>query len=683
MQIRKGNLKLLLSLIWVCLLSVLLIWQLIKDQRQEKRLALHTARAFFQQVVTTRRWNASHGGVYVPITSTTQPNKYLPALNRDLTTTNGLRLTKINPAYMTRQLAELAKKNKDGIQFHITSLRPIRPGNRATAWEKKWLESFEKGVKEQGEFIKDGKIAWFRYMAPLITKTECLQCHAKQGYKVGDIRGGLSVSLPFPRRTHMGLFVGYGSAAAIGLLFIFFGVNLYERKRLLFDATFDNVIPTAITDKNHTILMANRSYLNTFGSLPENRKNVKCYEHRPGRSCHTEQCPLNRIMSGARKYVAESIKEKEGVSRHFIVTAKPLLDQRGKVLGIVESFQDITERKQAEKVLEDLNRRLEILSITDGLTGIANRRHFDEMLVKEHARHARSGVELSLIMLDIDHFKLFNDSYGHVAGDDCLRQVGRVISDCLVRPADLAARYGGEEFACILPETRHSGALAIAEKIRQGIKALAIQHQGSKVAEHVTVSQGVLTVRCSVDGTAADLVRQVDELLYRAKSRGRNRVEAAATGGAGEKVGANLVQLNWQEAFCCGHQLIDAQHESLFQVANELLEAVLAARPVTEISLIITRLLDDVSQHFQDEEKILATVSYPGLRQHAVEHANLLAQGRKLAQDFQEGSLTVGEVFQFLANEVVRQHMLGADREFFPLIIGKGAAGPGVRQDSG
>ncbi|MEI6207228.1 MAG: diguanylate cyclase [Desulfuromonadales bacterium] len=174
---------------------------------------------------------------------------------------------------------------------------------------------------------------------------------------------------------------------------------------------------------------------------------------------------------------------------------------------------------------EELTAKVEALSATDGLTGIANRRRFDEVLDREHARLSRSGATLSLIMLDIDHFKAYNDNYGHVKGDDCLRQIARVIADCTTRPADLAARYGGEEFACILPETDCNGAVAIAEKIRRGIVDLAVPHKGSSIAEYVTASFGVVSAPSSAEVSALDIVSQVDELLYQAKSRGRNRVE--------------------------------------------------------------------------------------------------------------------------------------------------------------
>jgi diguanylate cyclase (GGDEF)-like protein/hemerythrin-like metal-binding protein/PAS domain S-box-containing protein len=665
----KSNLMLTVMAAWLCITGAFLYWVERDTRQNEKTLARNTANAFFQQVVTTRLWNASHNGVYVPITPETQPNPYLPLPGRDLIADNGLKLTKINPSYMTRQIAELAKKNENGIQFHLTSLKPIRPENKATEWEEKWLNSFAQGFKEQGEFFKDnGDSTWFRYMSPLTTSPECLKCHAQQGYKEGDIRGALSISLPYPPHPSLHLFAGYGSVMVIGLIFILIGGILYERKQRLFDATFNSPVPTCVTDKNHTILMANEAYWAKFGALPDHRKKIKCYEHRPGKSCHTADCPLTRIMEGAVKYTSETIKEKDGVSQYFIVTAKPLLDAKGNAIGNVESFQEITERKRAEEELEQSNRKLEALSNTDALTGIANRRHFNEVLAQEYARHTRSAAELSLILLDIDQFKLFNDCYGHVTGDECLQQVAQVMTDCLDRPADLAARYGGEEFACILPETDSSGAVAIAEKIRRGIMALAIPHKTSKVADCITASLGVGTVQCTPGESVVDIISQVDEQLYRAKSSGRNRVKFVVPHNVGGGIRNNLVRLVWKDSFCCGNQLIDSQHQALFHLSNQLLDAVLSAHPAKEISPIITQLLAKISQHFHDEETILEAAGFPGLIQHVAEHAKLLAKGRELTEDFKTSTLTVGALFQFLASEVIMLHMLEADRDYFPFI---------------
>ena len=193
-------------------------------------LAFQTARAFFDQIVLSRAWNAGHGGVYVPVTEKIQPNPYLDDPLRDLETNKGIKLTKINPAFMTRQVAEIAAKEKS-VQFHITSLKPIRPGNKPADWERIWLESFEKGTMEQGGFVQDGSGVSFRYMAPLITERSCLKCHAKQGYEVGDIRGGISVILPFfPKANYVSLILGYGLAALLGSLIIYIAGHMLDKK---------------------------------------------------------------------------------------------------------------------------------------------------------------------------------------------------------------------------------------------------------------------------------------------------------------------------------------------------------------------------------------------------------------------------------------------------------------------
>lgn len=351
------------------------------------------------------------------------------------------------------------------------------------------------------------------------------------------------------------------------------------------------------------------------------------------------------------------------------------------VAGRVWSFGDITEQKRAETALEESNRKLELLAVTDGLTGIANRRHFDEVLAQEYARHARTGVVLSLIMLDIDHFKSFNDCYGHIKGDDCLRRIGQVLTDCIVRPADLAARYGGEEFACILPETDLYGAVTIAEKIRRGILACAIPHSGSDVAEYVTASLGVVSVQCGTCRSVVDIVAMADELLYKAKSSGRNRVEFVASEHVlvpmPRDAQRNLVQLAWEDSFCCGNLLIDSQHQLLFKISNELFAAVLSKRPVEEISSIISRLLEEVSRHFSDEQLLLEGLGYPDLALHTEEHAKLIAKGLKLSQQFKESALSVGDIFQFLVHDVVMVHLLGADREYFPLVGAASGTGKG------
>lgn len=170
---------------------------------------------------------------------------------------------------------------------------------------------------------------------------------------------------------------------------------------------------------------------------------------------------------------------------------------------------------------------LRSLSFLDGLTGIANRRRFDDTMAREWRRCARSHLPLSLIILDVDHFKAYNDHYGHQAGDECLRVVAEVLSDHVRRPSDLVARYGGEEFVCLLPETDGPGATRVAEGFRTGVAERRIPHAQSPVAPYVTISLGVATVIPSAEGSPEKLAEMADQLLYRAKRTGRNRVQDA------------------------------------------------------------------------------------------------------------------------------------------------------------
>ncbi|MFC5355883.1 diguanylate cyclase [Azospirillum himalayense] len=167
---------------------------------------------------------------------------------------------------------------------------------------------------------------------------------------------------------------------------------------------------------------------------------------------------------------------------------------------------------------------LRTLSFNDGLTGIANRRRFDEVFLREWRRCGRAQLSLSLIMLDVDQFKPYNDHYGHQAGDECLRAVAQLLAEQMMRPGDLIARYGGEEFVCLLPETDEDGAVQVAERLRQTVAERRMPHAVSHVADHITISLGVATARPTLDDTPERLTQLADGLLYEAKRAGRNRV---------------------------------------------------------------------------------------------------------------------------------------------------------------
>lgn len=187
---------------------------------------------------------------------------------------------------------------------------------------------------------------------------------------------------------------------------------------------------------------------------------------------------------------------------------------------------EIKERKKAETALKEANKFLLCLTRLDGLTQIANRRHFDEHLQQEWLRLSRERHPLALILCDIDYFKNYNDTYGHQEGDDCLIEIAQTLKNSVKRPADLVARYGGEEFVLILPNTDCEGAMFVAEEIRTQVRKLKITHVNSAVSSYVTLSIGISSVVPSLQINAESLVAAADRALYAAKAQGRDRIVA-------------------------------------------------------------------------------------------------------------------------------------------------------------
>ncbi|MHC1761192.1 MAG: diguanylate cyclase [Negativicutes bacterium] len=257
-----------------------------------------------------------------------------------------------------------------------------------------------------------------------------------------------------------------------------------------------------------------------------------------------ERFLLDMRREGFVKNRESIMKKQDGVlfwcSRSGVIRR----DETGKewIDGVIE---DVDDRKKAEKLLlqakEDLeiqvaertreltalNAELHKLSISDGLTCIGNRRYLDEFLEQEWQRAIRENTPLSLIMLDIDYFKLFNDTYGHIAGDACLKKIAEVLTNTIKRATDFASRYGGEEFTVVLPNTDERGAMTVAEKIRSEVALLAIPHETSPLGGVVTVSVGVATVVPSLGIKESKIIEAADLSLYQAKAAGRNRVVSA------------------------------------------------------------------------------------------------------------------------------------------------------------
>lgn len=225
---------------------------------------------------------------------------------------------------------------------------------------------------------------------------------------------------------------------------------------------------------------------------------------------------IRGVLNGERasfyfEYPCHSLAEK----RWFMMRAAPLHGVADSLFVI--SHHNITQRKLAEE-------QIEYLSLHDPLTGLANRRHFNQFLSNEWRRSARSQSPLSFIMLDLDHFKDYNDELGHLAGDQCLVKVGQALSAFTGRPGDLAVRYGGEEFGLLLGNTGLEDSAKIAEAVRQMIYELDICYRGTR---RITVSAGIASVIPDSEQTEMFLIREADKALYRAKQQGRNQIACA------------------------------------------------------------------------------------------------------------------------------------------------------------
>lgn len=237
----------------------------------------------------------------------------------------------------------------------------------------------------------------------------------------------------------------------------------------------------------------------------------------------TETDTLKKAFdTGAMDYITKPIRKVELIVR--VKSAIKLYRERQ------TRIKREVELEEALKSLEESNAKLEKLATIDELTQLPNRRLLGETLHNEWKRARRNGVPLSFIMLDIDYFKNYNDTYGHQQGDQCLKQISSKLNELMLRPGDFAARYGGEEFAVILPETDQEDALMVAERIRKGIADLEIPHSDSRISNVVTISLGLTTVYFSElnyqeEERTNDLINTADQALYEAKEGGRNKVK--------------------------------------------------------------------------------------------------------------------------------------------------------------
>lgn len=521
---------------------------LVLDE-QVTAIARERGITLFNLIEITREWNARHGGVYVPVTENAQPNPYLQVPQRDVFTQNGELLTKINPAYMTRQIAEIAELSS-GVRFHITSLKPIRPENAADTWEQESLVQFEQGKTETlGYFDVDG-VPVHRYMAPLLVRPSCMKCHAEQGYQVGDVRGGISVTMPADRLIAMRHERLVRVVWAYGLAFILLaglahGIVGVSRRLLLrlqavnaqqdamiqartadlaaalanlreesdiSAAVLDNAAEGVIvTDINNRIVRVNAAFTLITGYSAED---MLGQDPKILKSGHHDQSFYQAFWKTLQETGAWQgeiwNRRKDGQTYLEWLSVRSVVEE-GARLKYIATFSDITRRKEMEEAMRHK-------AHFDPLTNLPNRSLFNDRLYSTAASTVRYKRPFALVYLDLDYFKEVNDTLGHLAGDALLVEAAKRMTHC-VRQSDTIARVGGDEFALVCPEVRQMA--EVTEIVERILSALSSPFHLAEGVCQISVSIGVVlspTENCDPEM----LKRRADEALYQAKHAGRN-----------------------------------------------------------------------------------------------------------------------------------------------------------------
>ena len=334
------------------------------------------------------------------------------------------------------------------------------------------------------------------------------------------------------------------------------------------------------------------------------------------------------------------------------------------------SGRDVTAEKVMKRKIEQANKELLMLNeqlkeenekllksaIKDELTGIYNRKFFEKRVVEEMEIADRANEHISLIIFDLDRFKLVHDNFGHQFGDEVLKRTTQIAGD-LIRKTDFLNRVGGEEFAIILPNTNKAQAVFVAEKVRKALE----DNKHFKVGQ-VTGSFGVAE-RMKAESLRS-WYKRADNALYQAKNTGRNRVVDS------DKIDIPLVslQVQWRQEWNCGNDEIDEQHDKILQIANDLIAKVYAGASHNECMDMIKLFLEYVVNHFATEERILMEIEYDGLIAHIKKHEYLTNKAIYLKECYEKKELQPAAFLSFIIDEVVVEHLTKEDTKFFALL---------------
>lgn len=518
----------ILLVIWTGLAAASFWWNLNHQKEEIFKTAGIQARLTLEKDLLYRQWAISHGGVYVPITEKTQPNPYLYLPNRDVTTSAGQKLTLVNPAYMTRQVNEMAARAK-GSYGRLSSLNPLRYGNSPDPWEKKSLEAFKTGIKEMSAIEKIADEDHMRLMRPYVAEESCLKCHRWQGYKAGDIMGGISVSIamkPFyallqENRVRLAL--------THGVVWLFFtvavllgGIRLHAAQdRLIvsennFRELFDNMksgvaVYEAKEDGNDFIIKDLNYAAQSIEQIA--RQDVI------GKS-------VLQVFPGVREFGLFEVFQrvlKDGLPRYHPVSRykddriegwRENYIYRLPTGDIVAIYDDVTEMKKKEE-------EIRMLVVTDPLTGLYNRRGFMALAEQQMKAANRTGKILSLLFIDLDGMKFINDTWGHEEGDKALVAAATILKQTF-RESDILARIGGDEFAVMAVDAAETPEIIIGRLQ----KNIASRNAASDNRYEIAMSIGVAVYDPQTPLSLDELVSKADTLMYEQKKIKANKSSA-------------------------------------------------------------------------------------------------------------------------------------------------------------
>lgn len=397
--VRIGSFILILGLLWTALVAASLMWNIRQQRLSTYEAARIQARGAFMKDVIYRRWNAGHGGVYVQKRKASPPNPYLDVKDRDIVTPSGKVLTLMNPAYMTRQVHEMGLKAY-GVRGHITSLNPIRPENKPDQWEAKALQGFQEGKTEVSSVKTLSEDAYMRLMRPLITEKGCLQCHQKQGYKAGDIRGGISVSVPMApfftveRKHFISMSLGYGLLWLAGVVGLGLGAlrisrQINARKKIqqvlkksesrMAEAQRIANIGSWDWDIKNDKLVCSDEIFRMFGV--QSQIHNATYENFL-KFVHPEDRPhvidsVNKALQEVKPLsINHRVVRPDGSLRTVFQQAEVTFDNDGNAQRMMGTVQDVTQAKiderEREKLIHDLKKALADVKQLSGLLPICS-----------------------------------------------------------------------------------------------------------------------------------------------------------------------------------------------------------------------------------------------------------------------------------------------------------------------